>query len=132
MKEVITIISPSGDKVLVRFQHWAFTLIRENKEREDNIMIVKGSTKRGQELINRASINEGFYISDVYDRASNAKEESWRWCIEKYHNTTYAHDFHICSHNTFQYSVAWYGIHDGEKALFLETANNSYIVLINK
>lgn len=94
--------------------------------------IIKGSTKRGQELIKRASVYEGYYISDVYDRASNAKEASWRECHDKYCNTTHAHGFHICSHNTFQYSVAWNGIHNGEEATFIETANNSYIILLNK
>ena len=94
--------------------------------------IIKGSTKRGQQLINRASVNEGYYISDVYDRASNAKEISWRECHDKYHHTTYGHNFHICSHNTFQYSVAWDGIYNGEEATFIETATNSYIILLNK
>lgn len=50
----------------------------------------------------------------------------------QYLEEAHAHGFHICSHNTFQYSVAWDGIYNGEEATFIETASNSYIILLNK
>ena len=94
--------------------------------------IIKGSTKRGQELINRANYYEGYYLLDVYGRWSIEKERRWKYCFDKYCHTTNAHGFHICSHNTFQYSVAWEGIYEAQRAIFLETASNSYIILLDK
>ena len=92
----------------------------------------KASTKQGKNIIDRASVYEGYYLSDVYGTHSNAKENSWRICHELYINTENHEDFHICSHNTFQYTVAWYGTKDGEKILRVETANNSFLVWLER
>lgn len=94
--------------------------------------IIKGSTKAGQTLIDRARYYDGFYITDVYDRPSINKENAWQWCYNKFQETEDGSYFRICSHNTFNFSVAWNGKHNGERALFLETRDNSYIVLLDK
>ena len=100
-------------------------------------MIVKYSTKRGQELVNRGTKWEGFDLYQVYDNWSSAKQRAWDWCFDKYMNTPNHEQFSICSHNTFQFSVSWLGdytMEDGsiEPAMFLETANNSYIILLDR
>ena len=95
-------------------------------------IIIKGSTKRGQSLYARGCYIEGFNLYDVYTNWSNAKETAWRWCFEKYMNTPNHCEFHICSHNTMQFSVSWRGEFGGDPAMFIETASNSYIVLLNK
>lgn len=92
----------------------------------------KASTKQGQNIINRANNYEGYYLSDVYDRYSSEKATSYNWCFEQYSNDVNAHNFHICSHNTFQYSVAWETVIDNEPALRVETANNTFIVWLNR
>ena len=92
----------------------------------------KASTKQGKNIIARASVYEGYYLSDVYGTHSNEKENTWRICHDMYCSTTYGRDFHICSHNTFQYSVAWYGIKDGEMILRVETARNSFLVWLER
>lgn len=94
--------------------------------------ILKASNKNGASMLRRASVNEGFELSDVYGSYSPAKAYSWRECYNKYCHTTNAYDFHICSHNTFSYCVSWSGIYEGERAVFVETPNNSYIVLLDK
>lgn len=94
--------------------------------------IVKGSTKRGQELIARGVEYEGITLGQVYDSWSRSKQEAYDWCYEKYLNTEEHTSFGICSHNTFQFTVSWLGIYDGENALFLETRDNSYIILMDK
>ena len=94
--------------------------------------ILKGSTKAGQSMINRASYNEGYYITDVYDRPSIYKENAWKYCFKKYQETEDSGLFRICSHNTFNFSVAWAGKYNGERAIFLKTRDNSYIVLLDK
>lgn len=87
---------------------------------------IYASSKKGQNLIARATRNEGFFLSDVYGRYSYEKEKSWDDCLEKCAKM-HGYNFHICSHNTFQYSVAW----ETETAFYIETANNSYVVYKN-
>ena len=92
----------------------------------------KASTKRGQNLIKRASYIDGYYLSDIYVSHSREKHNSWFLCHELYMKTENHEDFHICSHNSFQYCVAWYGTKNGEKILRVETANNSYLVWLER
>jgi len=94
--------------------------------------IIKGSTKKGENLIARGSRYEGTYLSQVYDNWSSAKERAWNDCYEKYMNTEDATAFSICSFNTFQFSVSWLGLYEGENAMFIETSSNSYIILLDK
>lgn len=92
----------------------------------------KASTKQGQNIINRASYNEGYTLADVYGRYSSEKAVSYNWCYEQFSKDDNAYNFHICSHNSFQYSVAWNTIIDNEDVLRVETANNSYLVWLNR
>ena len=98
--------------------------------------IIKGSTKRGQQLIDMGSRYEGTFLDQVYDRWSTAKENAFDYCWDKYTHTPNSTAFGICSHNTFQFTVSWVGTYEldevDENALFIETANNSYIVLLDK
>lgn len=83
-------------------------------------------------MIARAQVNEGFCLSDVYNNYSIAKEKSYDWCYDEYFKTTGGYNFHICSHNTFQFSVAWEGFQDGERILRVETRDNSYLVWLER
>lgn len=94
--------------------------------------IIKGRTKKGQGLMATYERYEGYYITDVYDRPSTAKENAWEWCFDKYAKTEGSANFHICSFNTFNFTVGWCGKYNGELAIFLETRDNSYIVLLEK
>lgn len=94
--------------------------------------ILKASNKNGASMLRRASIDEGYSLSDVYDTYSPAKGASWEWCFRKYADTPDSTNFHICSHNTFAYCVSWNGTYNGERAVFVETPNNSYIVLLDR
>ena len=92
----------------------------------------KASTKRGQNIIARAEVYEGTFLHEVYDSFSVEKEKSWNKCYDMFMMTEEHSYFHICSHNSFQYSVAWYGKKDGEEILRVETANNSFLVWLNR
>ena len=94
--------------------------------------IIKGSTKRGQGLIATFNRYEGYHITEVYDRPSIAKINAWNWCFEKFAKTEDRKDFHVCSFNTFNFTVGWLGKWGGENAIYLETRDNSYIVLLDK
>ena len=94
-------------------------------------MVVKGSTAKGSQLLSRAKHYEGTSLFDVYGTVSRAKhnamEDCRQWCEED--NGT---DFHICSHNGYKFSVAWKLEYEGKPAYRLETAQNSYIILVEE
>ena len=94
--------------------------------------VVKGSTRRGQDLIIMGERWAGNTLSQCYDNWSHAKQKAFDWCWEKYVHTENSSAFGICSYNTFGFTVSWLGLYEGENALFIETKDNSYIVLLDK
>ena len=86
--------------------------------------IIKGTTKRGQDMLKKSQNCEGKYLSQVYDNFSQAKQNAWDYCSNLFisENGT---DFGIISHNTFGFSVAWLT----EKGYRIETPKNSYLIL---
>lgn len=94
--------------------------------------IIKGSTKRGQRLIETGTHWEGNWLHQVYDKWSTSKQYAFDVCYDKYLATPEHTAWGICSHNTFAFSVSWCGLYEGENALFIETSQNSYVVLLDK
>lgn len=91
------------------------------------------SSKKGQELATRASRVIGKELKDVYKKYSDKKHLAYMRCYMKAMNTEgYGHDYHISSANCNKFSVAWTGQFGGQSAIFLETADNSYIVNLEK
>lgn len=95
--------------------------------------VIKGSTKRGQQLLARANHFEGTDLSDVYGRYSSAKASALRdcrrWC-EETNGYDFRYDFRIVSHNTFGFSVAWRynNPETGEVMTRIETSSGTYII----
>lgn len=85
---------------------------------------IKGTTKKGQEMLRKAVNNEGRYLWEIYDTFSKAKNNALESCFNLCFNEN-GTDFHICSHNTFNFSVAW----EVENGMRMETAQNSYLIL---
>lgn len=85
--------------------------------------IINANTKRGQAMISNAKRSEGEYLYEIYDSYSSAKYKAWLDCWNMYHNEN-GENFHITSHNSFGFSVAW----DTKDGLRIETPNNSYLV----
>ena len=92
---------------------------------------VKRSTKRGQVLFERGLNNEGTELSDVYGRYSQAKQNAIEWCRKQceMNNGT---DFHICSHNSNVFSIAFRYFIDNEPVMRIETASNTYIIWLDR
>lgn len=84
---------------------------------------IKATTKKGQAMINSANHYEGYSLRDVYGNYSYAKENAYNYCIAQCAKEN-GYNFHICSHNTFSFSVAW----ETDKGIRIETANNSYLI----
>lgn len=87
---------------------------------------INSNTKKGKSMLEKACYyDEGFALNEVYSTYSQAKKEAWEYCLRKC-NEENGNNFHIISHNTFGFSVAWY-VKDGVR---VETPNNSYLILV--
>ena len=84
---------------------------------------INANTKKGMAMLASAENYEGYLLNDVYSNYSAEKERAWLYCRELC-SAENGHNFHICSHNTFQFSVAW----ETEEGVRIETATNSYLV----
>ena len=96
------------------------------------IIKLNASSYKGQEIMNKASNNEGENLWDVYKTWSVDKEDFYDWCYRHFHKTKKRHSFSICSHNSQSFTCSWYGEIDGEKILRYETKDNTYIVYLDK
>ena len=95
--------------------------------------ILNYSTKAGQSKVASANKYKGKDLRDIYKTYSKIKENAYYSCLSKAINTeNYQNDFHISGANCHSFSVAWTGEHNGHSAVFLETAENSYIVLLDR
>ena len=91
--------------------------------------VINGATKRGQQILGMAESNIGHKLYDVYTTYSGAKARAYDRCLEEMLEDN-GYDFHICSANTFQFTVAWEYVNPetGEIMTKVKTASNTYIV----
>lgn len=91
-----------------------------------NATIIKANTKKGQNMIARAANFEGYTLNEVYGKYSPAKYHAFVECVYMAQAEN-GKGFHICSHNSFGFSVAW----EVENGVRIETPQNSYFVAFN-
>lgn len=91
--------------------------------------IISGSSKRGQDLLIRASVNQGTTLRQVYSSGSDKKEKAMNDC-RKECNEDNGTDFRIISHSRDNFSVAWEYINQetGEVMTKIKTHANTYII----
>lgn len=94
--------------------------------------IIKGSTQRGKNFILGCEYKVGFTLDDIYGTYSMSKQAGWNYCYRKYLDTPERDNFRITGYNTNMFTVAWNGLYGGERALFVETHRNSYVILLDK
>lgn len=94
--------------------------------------ILKYSTKRGKDIVDRAVHYQGQWLHQVYGKWSQAKQEAYDACYEKYLATPEHDVWGICSHNSNAFTVSWTGKFGDDDAMFYETFRNSYVVLFDK
>ena len=85
--------------------------------------IIKGTTKKGQDMLAKAQYCEGRSLFDVYSSFSQSKERAFEQCLAMC-NKENGNDFRIISHNTFQFSVAW----NVKNGIRVKTASSSYLM----
>lgn len=88
--------------------------------------VVKSNSTLGKKLLAIGAKYEGMRLPHVYSNYSAAKQAAWNECYNEYRSTDGATDFRICSHNTFQFTCAWF-LSDG--SMRLVTRDNSYLVV---
>lgn len=85
----------------------------------------------GKKLIAIGSHWIGNTLNQIYDHWSQAKENAYNQCYNKYLATPEHDAWGICSKNTFGFTVSWVGKYGDTDALFVETKDNSYVVLFD-
>ena len=91
---------------------------------EDFGTIISKDSKKGEQLIEKAKLVDGYELYNVYNKASYRKEKAWSYCKElckKYNGT----NLHIVGHNTCTFSVSF---NIGNKVAYITNANNYLIV----
>ena len=91
-----------------------------------NATIIKANTKKGQAMMESAKRFDGYTLNEVYGRYSPAKYHAFVDCVYKC-QAEGGRNFHIISHNTFGFSVAW----EVAEGVRIETPRNSYFIPYN-
>lgn len=90
------------------------------------VKVLDGTTKRGQDIAQRAWHCEGFSLIGIYHKPSPSKQYFYDEVYQMYKNDE-GENFHICSYNSFQFTVAW----DNPGEVVYITRDTEYHVLIN-
>lgn len=85
---------------------------------------IKSTTARGQALLDRAYTYEGYTLHEVYGSFSYAKAQAYKHCLDMCCAEN-GRNYHICSHNTFGFSVAWVT----DEGVRIETSQSSYLIV---
>ena len=88
------------------------------------MLTIKATTKKGQNMLQSAKNFQGYTLNEIYDSYSSAKYNAFVYCLNKAANEN-GKNFHIYSHNSFGFSVAW----NVENGVRIETPQNSYLIL---
>lgn len=92
----------------------------------------KASTKKGQQLLDRANSCCWSSLHNLYDSWSTAKQNAFDWCWEQYCKDENSTAFGIGNANTFGFSASWLLTVNGENACRLETKDNSYLIWLDR
>lgn len=93
---------------------------------------LKFSTKAGQKIYEMGSRYDAMYLTQIYGRYSQEKQNAYDRCYEEYLKTENHEDFSICSHNVFGFTCSWLGTLDGENIMRFETSQNSYLIWLDR
>ena len=90
------------------------------------------SSTKGRQIYEKGCHYEGFTLEQVYNNPSSNKQVAYDKCVDEFLNTEDSAAFSICSHNNFMFTCSWVGKLDGEGIMRYETANNSYLVWLER
>ena len=90
------------------------------------------SSAKGRQIYERGCHCEGFNLYQVYNNPSWTKQAAYNKCAVEFLETDDCKAFSICSHNKFMFTCSWLGKKDGEDIMRYETANNSYLIWLER
>ncbi len=92
------------------------------------VIVLAEGTKKGDEIIAKASRWDGNTLSQVYDHWSHDKQDAYDDAYEMYKNSRHGNSFGICSHNSYGFTVSW--LHDD--GLTFLTFKTEYLIIFNE
>ena len=92
------------------------------------VVVLSEYSKKGKDVLARASSRDGNTLYQVYDHWSENKQKAFDEAWEMYCNSRHGNSFSVCSHNTFGFTVSW--LHD-DGCTFL-TKDTEYLVIFNE
>lgn len=87
------------------------------------MLTLRPNTKKAEQIVHTAMQLDGIHLYDVYGRFSSKKLLAYYNCRDLCIKEGGDY-FHICSHNSMTFSVAWFT----DEGVRMETAYNSYFV----
>ena len=93
-----------------------------------NFCVLSEESKKGQEIIEKASRNEGFMLSHIYTTWSEDKQKAYDDVMSMFANSRHGTAFSICSHNPNVFTVSWLS----DDGLHYVTHKTEYLVIFNE
>lgn len=90
-----------------------------------SVVVLREDSKKGQEIIARASRWEGNTLEQVYERPSVAKRKAFDECWNMYCNSKNGSAFGICSHNSQMFTISWV---DENEIVYLTNKNEYHVI----
>ena len=106
----------------------AIRLIMPEYSNGRKVIVLREDTKKGQDIIERASRYEGYTLEQVYTTPSDAKRQAFEEAWEMYRNSRHGDSFGICSHNCQMFTVSWLS----DDGLTFLTPTREYLVIFNE
>lgn len=96
------------------------------------MIIIKKSSSKGTKLYNSAVNYEGKYLTDVYEKPSQAKIDAWNQWYDNYLSDPAADGWGICSHNSYSFTLSYITNINNEDVLLFITKDYVYAILLDK
>ena len=92
------------------------------------VVVLGEGTRKADEIITLGCRYEGYWLNQIYDRWSQAKQEAYDLAWDMYRNSRHGNTFGICSHNSFGFTVSWLS----DDGLTVLTRDTEYLVIFNE
>ena len=89
------------------------------------VVVLSEHSAKGKQVLQSASLWDGYTLNQVYDRYSNEKERAYNDAWQMYCNDDGAESFSICSHCSNFFTISW--IKKG--AVIFLTHRTEYVVI---
>ena len=96
------------------------------------MIILKGSTKKGQEILHKFESLKGTEMYHVYTNISDTFKSAWDKRRKEFYNDVLENEgngWHVSTHNSsYSWSCGWWLQYKGHNAIKYVTRDNIYVV----